>query len=60
VQPVAGFVTLLKQRRPPARTVFLGLAEPANASYFDEVHLGRAAELLPKLLPSLANLLQEK
>lgn len=52
VQPVASFVAMLKQRPKPARTIFLGLTEPANAGYFDEVHLGSAAELAPKLLPS--------
>jgi len=52
VQPVASFVTMLKQRSRAARTIFLGLTEPANALYFDEVHLGPAAELAPKLLPS--------
>jgi NAD-dependent deacetylase len=52
VQPVASFVTMLKQRSRPARTVFLGLEEPANARYFDEVHLGTAAELVPGLLHS--------
>ena len=51
VQPVASFVTMLKQRPQPARTIFVGLTEPANARYFDEVHLGPAAELLPGLLP---------
>lgn len=51
VQPVASFVTMLKQRPQTARTIFLGLTEPANARYFDEAHLGPAAELLPKLLP---------
>jgi NAD-dependent deacetylase len=50
VQPVASFVTLLKQKPQPARTVFLGLAEPANARYFDEVHLGPAAEVVPRIL----------
>lgn len=52
VQPVASFVTMLKQKPQPARTIFLGLEEPANARYFDEVHLGPASELVPKLLPS--------
>ena len=52
VQPVASFVTMLKQRPHSARTIFLGLTEPANALYFDEVHLGPAAELAPKLLHS--------
>jgi len=52
VQPVASFVAMLKQRPKPAQAIFLGLTEPANARYFDEVHLGSAAELVPKLLPS--------
>ena len=52
VQPVASFVTMLKQRPHSARTIFLGLTEPANALYFDQVHLGPAAELVPKLLQS--------
>jgi NAD-dependent deacetylase len=52
VQPVASFVTMLKQRPQPARTIFLGLTEPANARYFDEVHLGPAAEVVPALLQS--------
>ena len=52
VQPVASFVTMLKQRPQPAQTIFLGLTEPANARYFDEVHLGPAAELAPALLQS--------
>ena len=53
VQPVASFVTMLKQKPQPARTIFLGLMEPANARYFDEVHLGPAAELVPKTMRSL-------
>ncbi|HEY2170793.1 MAG TPA: Sir2 family NAD-dependent protein deacetylase [Candidatus Angelobacter sp.] len=52
VQPVASFVTMLKQRPQPVRTIFLGLTEPANARYFDEVHLGPAAELVPAMLHS--------
>ncbi len=53
VQPVASFVTLLKQRHEPVRTVFLGLSEPANANYFDKVHIGPAAELVPQVLRDL-------
>ena len=53
VQPVASFVTMLKQKPRPARTIFLGLTEPANANYFDEVRLGPAAEIVPKALRSL-------
>jgi NAD-dependent deacetylase len=52
VQPVASFVTMLKQKPQPARTIFLGLTEPANVSYFDEVHLGPAAEFVPELFNS--------
>jgi NAD-dependent deacetylase len=54
VQPVASFVALLKQRREPARTIFVGLMEPANSDYFDEVHLGPATELVPQVLQKLA------
>ena len=53
VQPVASFVTMLRQRAQSARTVFLGLTEPANAHYFDEVHLGPASELVPQMLLEL-------
>lgn len=53
VQPVASFVTLLKQKAQPAQTIFLGLTEPANAQYFDKVHLGAAAELVPRILSKL-------
>jgi len=52
VQPVASFVTMLKRKPQPARRIFLGLTEPANARYFDEVHLGPAAELAPAWLHS--------
>ena len=53
VQPVASFVTLLKRKPHPATTIFLGLEEPANAHYFDEVHLGPAAKVTPEFLRSL-------
>jgi NAD-dependent SIR2 family protein deacetylase len=49
VQPVASFVTMLKQRPRPARTIFLGLTEPENAKHFDEVHLGQAAQVVPQI-----------
>jgi NAD-dependent deacetylase len=53
VQPVASFVTLLKRKPHPGTTIFLGLEEPANASYFDEIHLGPAAKVTPEFLCSL-------
>src|SRR5258708_14425424 len=52
VQPVASFVSLLKQRRQ-ARTIYVGLTEPANATQFDQVHLGSASVLVPQVLETL-------
>ena len=54
VQPVASFVSLLKNRRDPVKTIFVGLDEPANAHYFDAVHLGKASEVLADVLQELA------
>ena len=59
VEPVASFVAHLKQRREPAegrtiRTVYVGLEEPRNAAYFDDLLLGKAAEVLPEMVRSLA------
>jgi len=54
VQPVSSFVAMLKSRPKPARTVFIGLAEPENARHFDQVHLGPATEVVPRVLQELA------
>jgi len=54
VQPVSSFVAMLKSRPKPARTVFIGLAEPENARHFDHVHLGPATEVVPRVLQELA------
>ncbi|HUR36879.1 MAG TPA: Sir2 family NAD-dependent protein deacetylase [Terriglobales bacterium] len=58
VEPVASFVAHLKQRREPVEgrrihTVYVGLEEPRNAGYFDDLLLGKAAEVLPALLREL-------
>jgi len=53
VQPVASFVAMLKQRRGPTRTMFVGLERPANASYFDDIHLGKASAVLAEVLRRL-------
>lgn len=50
VQPVSSFVGLLKGRARPAKTIYAGLDEPANAAYFDEMHLGPASVVVPKIL----------
>ncbi len=51
VQPVASFVQTLKGR---AKTIYIGLDEPANAEYFDEMHLGPASFVVPQVLKGLA------
>jgi NAD-dependent deacetylase len=53
VQPVASFVAMLKQRTHPAKTIYLGLEEPANAHHFDEVHLGAVSQLVPEAIARL-------
>lgn len=53
VQPVASFAGMLKGRAQPARTVYLGLDEPANAGYFDVVKLGPASKIVPEALGAL-------
>lgn len=53
VEPVASFVALLKQKRSPATTIYAGLTEPANANFFDAVHLGPASTVVPKILSGL-------
>lgn len=47
VYPAAGFVDIARQRR--IRTVYIGPEEPLNAGAFDEILLGAATEVLPKL-----------
>lgn len=53
VQPVASFVGLLKRHAVPVKTVYIGLDEPANAEYFDDVHLGKASALVMPVLSEL-------
>jgi len=47
VEPAASFVAHLRGR---ARTIYVGPEEPANRSLFAECHLGKAGEMLPRLL----------
>jgi NAD-dependent deacetylase len=54
VQPVAGFVALLRQRRDSPRTIYAGLDEPANASYFDRVNLGPASLKTAEVLAEIS------
>jgi NAD-dependent deacetylase len=47
VEPAASFVAQVGGR---ARTIYVGLEEPMNASAFTECHLGKAGKMLPDLL----------
>jgi NAD-dependent deacetylase len=57
VQPVASFVDVLKHRHTPPATIYVGLDAPANASSFDQIHLGHASQIVPQVLSSLTKLL---
>jgi NAD-dependent deacetylase len=47
VEPAASFAAHVRGR---ARTIYVGPEEPANRFLFTECHLGKAGELLPKML----------
>ncbi len=47
VEPAASFVRAVADR---ARTIYVGPEEPSNARSFSHVHLGKAGEILPRLL----------
>ncbi len=52
VYPAAGFVREIvyrRQMREACRAVYVGLERPDNAGSFQEVHLGRSGEILPRL-----------
>ncbi len=53
VEPAASFPQWAGQKtsRGRARTYYIGDEEPANSVYFDQVFLGRAGELVPKVFP---------
>ena len=48
VYPAAGFVHIAKQRG--IRTVYVGPEDPLNVDAFDEIVLGQATQVLPKIL----------
>jgi NAD-dependent deacetylase len=48
VYPAAGFVNIANQRG--IRTIYVGPEAPLNAAAFDEILLGTATEMLPRLL----------
>ena len=48
VYPASGLVNFAKQS--DAHTILINLEEPVNSAMFDEIHLGSAGEILPKLI----------
>ncbi len=53
VYPAAGLVREIRYRQSQGeavRSVYVGLERPENADSFDELHLGRATEIVPALL----------
>ncbi len=53
VYPASGMVNIAKMIG--ARTILVNLEEPLNAYDFDEIHYGKAGELLPKLVQGWLN-----
>jgi NAD-dependent deacetylase len=53
VEPVASFVAHIKQRKRKGKTIYVGLAEPANAQFFEEIHLAPASLAVPTVLAEL-------
>jgi NAD-dependent deacetylase len=53
VEPAASFVRMARRNR--ARTIYVGPEEPSNSTFFDEVVLGKAGEMLPELVRNLLN-----
>jgi NAD-dependent deacetylase len=51
VEPAASFVRMA--RAHSARTIYVGMEEPANRGFFDEVVLGKAGDVLPGLVKKL-------
>lgn len=51
VEPAASFVRLARSQK--ARTIYIGAEEPANLTFFDDVLLGKAGEVLPGFVKKL-------
>ena len=53
VYPAAGLVNVARSCN--AKTILINFDSPANASEFDEIHLGKAGEILPDLVNTWLN-----
>lgn len=51
VEPAASFVRMARMNS--AKAIYIGAEEPANSIFFDEVVLGKAGEVLPKLVEKM-------
>jgi NAD-dependent deacetylase len=50
VYPAAGFVSIANRRG--VRTIYVGPEQPLNAHAFDDIVLGTAVEMLPRMVSS--------
>src|SRR5579875_1569606 len=55
VEPAASFVRIARMH--DARTIYVGPEEPANRTFFDTVVLGKAGEVLPKVVRELTEII---
>ena len=53
VQPVASFAGMLNHRPDPVTSIYIGVDEPVNSYYFEQLHIGMASSLVTKVLDSL-------
>jgi NAD-dependent deacetylase len=51
VEPAASFVRIARANK--ARAIYIGPEEPANSKFFDDVVLGKAGVVLPRLIKEL-------
>jgi NAD-dependent SIR2 family protein deacetylase len=51
IEPAASFAAHVGER---ARTIYVGPEEPANASAFTELQIGKAGDLLPEMFGNLS------
>lgn len=51
VEPAASFVRMARMNS--AKAIYIGPEAPANSAFFDEVVLGKAGEVLPKMVKEM-------
>jgi len=53
VEPAASFVRMARMNQ--ATAIYVGPEEPANRAFFDTVVLGKAGEVLPRMVKELVS-----